>query len=122
VFDRLDILNRLWPFIFIRWGGLAFKKSFYRSKSIKILSQTHRLDRSVVPDQLHLPQPVRPPQDTGLLEYLDRLDVDRMGKLTLLKGKTLPVVSATCMARRRRGAQRWRRWFGGADPHGTPES
>ena len=50
-----------------------------------------------------------------VLEYLDRLDVDRMGKLTLLKGKTLPVVSATCMARRRRGAQRWRRRFGAAD-------
>ena len=23
VFDRLDTLNRSWPFIFIGWGGLA---------------------------------------------------------------------------------------------------
>ena len=40
VFDRLDALNRPWPFIFIGWWGLSRKKSFYRSKSMKILNYT----------------------------------------------------------------------------------
>ena len=26
VFDRLDTLNRSWPFIFIGWGGLALQE------------------------------------------------------------------------------------------------
>ena len=29
VFDRLDTLNRSWPFVFIGWGGLALQEILF---------------------------------------------------------------------------------------------
>ena len=69
-FDRLDILNRPWPFIFIGWGGLIpqvipityldLQKTLFDSDS-----SLDRSDRSVPAGQATVPRPVRPLGQTG---------------------------------------------------------
>ena len=68
--DSIGFSNRLWPFIFIGWGGLIPQKILLQDlnllKSLVILGfHLDRSDRSVVPDRLQTLRPVRPLERTG---------------------------------------------------------